>query len=278
MVRPWFAVVASVVVACGAPVSLPAGRQASKPEGLQEESSAEPDPKAQEFLLRDSTTASLAHGVGPSKIQPTATEAAVKFFVINKEDTSPFEGIVIKLTSPTGATFYTRETDAKGYAEILVPIGGTYDLEYLSLGRKKVSARVEVEEKPNLTLKLTLRYQPLGSKKSPPRFVLKGVEFAIGKATLRPESRKRLDTVVEYLKHKKSARIEISGHTDNVGKPAVNKKLSKKRAEACRDYIVSQGIDAGRVETIGYGDEKPLASNDTPKGRQKNRRIEATEL
>jgi outer membrane protein OmpA-like peptidoglycan-associated protein len=247
-------------------------------ERSQQESSAKPDPDAKEFELRDSTTASTAHGVGPSKVRPTATEAAVKFFVINKEDSNPFAGIVIKLTSPTGATYFTQETDAKGYAETLVPIGQTYDLEYLSLGRKKVSARVAVEEKPNLTLKLTLRYQRLGSEKTPPRFVLKGVEFATGRATLRPESRKRLDTVVEYLKHKRSARIEISGHTDNVGKPAVNKKLSEKRAEACRDYIVSQGIDVGRVETVGRGDERPLASNGTPEGRQRNRRIEAREL
>ncbi|MFI5301922.1 MAG: OmpA family protein, partial [Polyangiales bacterium] len=81
-----------------------------------------------------------------------------------------------------------------------------------------------------------------------------------------------------YLTHKKSARIEISGHTDNVGNPKTNKALSEKRAQACRDYLISKGIDGARVQAIGYGDERPIAPNDTEDGRQKNRRIEATEL
>jgi OOP family OmpA-OmpF porin len=63
-----------------------------------------------------------------------------------------------------------------------------------------------------------------------------------------------------------------------VGDANANKSLSEKRARACRDYIVSKGIDAGRVTAVGYGDEQPIASNDTTEGRQLNRRIEATEL
>jgi OmpA-OmpF porin, OOP family len=80
------------------------------------------------------------------------------------------------------------------------------------------------------------------------------------------------------MTHKKSARIEVSGHTDNVGKKKDNKRLSQKRADAVRAYLVSKGIDASRIDTIGYGDERPIAPNDTDQGRQKNRRIEATEL
>jgi len=88
----------------------------------------------------------------------------------------------------------------------------------------------------------------------------------------------RLDRVVEYMTHKPSARIRIAGHTDNVGNARANQRLSKKRAEAVRDYLVSQGIDGGRIEAVGYGDERPIAPNDTEEGRQKNRRIEAIEL
>jgi outer membrane protein OmpA-like peptidoglycan-associated protein len=84
--------------------------------------------------------------------------------------------------------------------------------------------------------------------------------------------------VVEFMAHKKTARIEISGHTDNVGNPKANKTLSAKRAQACRDYIVSKGIDKKRLDAIGFGDEHPIAPNDTEMGRQKNRRIEAKEL
>jgi outer membrane protein OmpA-like peptidoglycan-associated protein len=81
--------------------------------------------------------------------------------------------------------------------------------------------------------------------------------------------------MVEYMMHKKTARLEISGHTDDAGKKAANKKLSQERADAVRDYLVSKGIEADRIKAVGYGDEKPIAPNDTSEGRQKNRRIEA---
>ena len=104
------------------------------------------------------------------------------------------------------------------------------------------------------------------------------VEFDTGKATIRKESYPRLDRVVEYMTHKKQSRILITGHTDNVGKKASNKALSENRAQACRKYLVDKGIDGSRVQAKGFGDERPIAPNDTPDGRQKNRRIEAEEI
>lgn len=205
-----------------------------------------------------------------AKLQATDTEAALRFFVIDKQK-GPIEGIVISLTSPTGKVYYTEETDKEGFAELLVPIGQTYDLVYLSLGRRNVAAKVQVKNEARLNLKLTMRYELEEPRKA---FVL-DVQFATGKATLTPDSFARLDTVVEYLTHKKNARIEISGHTDTTGKKAVNKKLSQQRADSVRDYLVSKGVEADRVTAVGYGDEKPVAPNDTAEGRQKNRRIEA---
>src|SRR5205823_277129 len=98
------------------------------------------------------------------------------------------------------------------------------------------------------------------------------------KATIRPESFPRLDVVVEFMQHKKSARVEISGHTDNVGNPKTNKALSAKRAQACRSYLMSKGIDGGRITAVGHGAERPLVPNDTEDNRQQNRRIEVVEL
>ena len=226
-----------------------------------------------------------------AKLKPTHKLAAIRFIVVDK-DKGPIRGIVVSLTAPNGETFYTEETDKEGFAEVLVPVGQKYDLVYLSLGRKDVAAQVPVSDAPGQNIKLTLRYKRFNQKTPPPqkgeapakeappaeRFVLTGVQFDTGKATLRPESFPRLDEVVEYMTHKKSARIEISGHTDNVGNPASNKTLSQKRAESCRDYLVSKGIEASRIDAVGHGDEMPVASNDTEEGRQKNRRIEATEL
>lgn len=231
-----------------------------------------------------------------AKLVATDTQAAVRFFVIDK-DKGPITGVVVSLTSPTGEKYYTEETDGEGFAEVLVPVGKTYDLVYLSLGRRNVAAQVTVADEPRLNLKLTMRYKredlappiaaivpappPAPSEPAPPppppRFVLQGVQFDTGKATLTSGSAERLDTIVEYLAHKKSARIEISGHTDNVGKKKDNQKLSQQRADAVRAYLVAKGIEADRIQAVGYGDERPIASNDTPEGRQQNRRIEAME-
>jgi OmpA-OmpF porin, OOP family len=205
-----------------------------------------------------------------AKLQATDTMAALRFFVVDKQK-GPIEGIVVSLTSPTGKVYYTEETDQEGFAEVLVPIGQTYDLVYLSLGRRNVAAKVQVKNEPRLNLKLTMRYEREEPRKA---FVL-DVQFATGKATLTPDSFARLDTVVEYMTHRKKARIEISGHTDTTGKKSANKKLSQERADAVRDYLVSKGVEADRVTAVGYGDEKPIAPNDTAEGRQKNRRIEA---
>ncbi len=236
-----------------------------------------------EFVLRDSDGVKQAHGVAPSKIQATATEAAMKFVVLDK-DTGPIAGIVIALTAPNGTKYYTPETDAKGYTEVLVPVGSQYELVYLSLGSQDVTAKVTVTDEPRQNIRLTLRYQGYKAPASGAgagsneRFVLSGVTFDTGKAKIRPESFARLDTVVEYMTHKKSSRIEVSGHTDNVGNAKNNKALSQSRAQACRDYLVEKGIDESRIQAVGYGDERPIAPNDTEAGRQQNRRIEVTEL
>ena len=102
--------------------------------------------------------------------------------------------------------------------------------------------------------------------------------FDTGESTLKEESYVRLDRVVEYMTHKKSARIEFSGHTDSKGSAKKNMELSRKRAEACRQYLISKGIDESRIDAVGKGGEEPIAPNDTPEGRQKNRRTEAREL
>ncbi len=231
------------------------------------------------FVLNDSTSAKDAHGATESKIKPSKTEAALKFIVVDKEK-GPIEGIVIALAGPDGKKFYTKETDSTGYSEVLVPVGKKYGIVYLSLGRQEITTSVDVTDEPNQNIRLTLRYKRWEGKKKGEheRFVLSGVTFDTGKATIRPDSLPRLDGVVEFMTHKPSVRIEISGHTDNVGNPKSNKALSEKRAQACRDYLISKGIEASRIEAVGYGDERPIASNDTPEGRQQNRRIEATEL
>jgi len=229
---------------------------------------------AGEFQLRDSDAAKGAQGATKSKIKATKTDAAMKFFVTDK-DNGPIKGIVICLASPTSAQHCTDETDAEGYAEVLVPVGQKYDITYLSLGGGDIATTVTVTNEPKQNIKLTLRY-----KRPPPRtpFVLKGVSFDTATANIRHESLSRLDLVVDFMQRRKSAVVEISGHTDNVGKAKNNKALSLKRAQACRDYLISKGVDGSRMTTVGYGGERPAVPNDTEQNRETNRRIEVIEL
>jgi outer membrane protein OmpA-like peptidoglycan-associated protein len=233
-------------------------------------------PDAGDFVLHDSGGAAKeAKGAHASKIVATKTEAAIKFFVIDK-DKGPVKGVAICLTAPDGATkYYTDETDSEGYAEVLVPAGQKYEVTYLSLGRKDIATSVTVTNEPKQTIKLTLRYKALPP---PPPFVLTGVNFDTGKSIIRPESTGLLDVVAEFMKHRKSARVEISGHTDTVGKAKANKLLSSKRAEACRTYLIGKGIETARITAVGFGGERPIAPNDNAENRQKNRRIEVVEV
>jgi len=80
--------------------------------------------------------------------------------------------------------------------------------------------------------------------------------------------------LADVLKKKSTWKLEISGHTDNVGDKNANLVLSKKRAEALRNYLTSKGISATRMSVFYFGETKPIASNATPEGRQKNRRVE----
>jgi OmpA-OmpF porin, OOP family len=80
--------------------------------------------------------------------------------------------------------------------------------------------------------------------------------------------------VVAILKAYPTAKVRLEGHTDNTGDPAANKQLSLDRAKSVRDTMVANGIDAGRLDYARFGQERPIASNDTDDGRAKNRRTE----
>jgi len=100
------------------------------------------------------------------------------------------------------------------------------------------------------------------------------VLFQTGKFELKPEARERLAKVSGILLAYPTLKIAIEGHTDSVGGDDYNQRLSEQRAEAVRDYFVQQGVSQDSVTAQGFGKTQPIASNDTPDGRQKNRRVE----
>jgi outer membrane protein OmpA-like peptidoglycan-associated protein len=100
------------------------------------------------------------------------------------------------------------------------------------------------------------------------------VLFATGRADLKPGAANNLNQLVSFLAKYPARTIEIEGHTDSVGSDAYNVGLSQRRADAVRSHLVSQGVAAGRITTLGAGKGSPVASNDTAAGRQQNRRVE----
>ena len=104
--------------------------------------------------------------------------------------------------------------------------------------------------------------------------VLNNLFFDSNQATLKPRSRTELDRLVEFLRQDPSLRVEVGGHTDNVGTPAANLSLSQRRAQAVLTYLAGHGVPAARLRAQGYGEKKPLAANDTEAHRAQNRRIE----
>lgn len=103
---------------------------------------------------------------------------------------------------------------------------------------------------------------------------LNNVFFDFNQATLRDESKAELDRLFDVLANNKSIRMEIGGHTDNVGEKGYNQTLSENRAHAVVDYLIQKGIEADRLTYAGYGDKNPVAQNTTDEGRQLNRRVE----
>ncbi len=107
------------------------------------------------------------------------------------------------------------------------------------------------------------------------RFTADGIEFDTGSDRIRPTSRATLDEIGAMLREHTDLELEIEGHTDSQGSDATNQDLSGRRAASVRTYLIENyGIDAGRLSSVGYGEARPVASNDTPEGRQANRRVE----
>ncbi|MEM8703630.1 MAG: OmpA family protein, partial [Pseudomonadota bacterium] len=102
------------------------------------------------------------------------------------------------------------------------------------------------------------------------------IYFASGSARLDARSAPLLDSLVDIIVRCPDLNIEVGGHTDSDGGAAGNQRLSERRAAAVEDYIAAQNVSALRITSVGYGETRPVASNDTPDGKRRNRRIEFT--
>ena len=114
----------------------------------------------------------------------------------------------------------------------------------------------------------------LDSEKTVLLQALEGVKFKTNSDYLLPASLPKIDAVAEIMNNHPDYKLTIDGYTDNTGKSAYNHELSLKRANAVKARLITDGIAGSRITTHGYGEERPVATNDTVEGRAKNRRVE----
>jgi outer membrane protein OmpA-like peptidoglycan-associated protein len=132
----------------------------------------------------------------------------------------------------------------------------------------------KVEEKSFLT-QFTAYLADTSDTTLPKRFVFDDLNFETGTATLTPASQATVDELATILKANPGVQVTLEGHTDSTGNAAANRKLSQDRAAAVKAKLVGEGaIAPERIRTAGYGQERPLASNDSEDGRARNRRTE----
>ena len=142
--------------------------------------------------------------------------------------------------------------------------------------REVDAARYETAEVEDLNADLQREIDALKAKPTDRGLVLTlgDVLFETGRADLKSGAAANLNQLVSFLAKYPARTVAIEGHTDSVGGDDFNLGLSQRRADAVRSYLVSQGVEAGRITTMGAGKGSPVASNDTAAGRQQNRRVE----
>jgi len=103
---------------------------------------------------------------------------------------------------------------------------------------------------------------------------LDDVLFDFDKSNVKPEAGAILDRLVAFMNENKDKKVSLAGHTDSVGTEAYNLRLSERRVNSVKDYVVKKGVDSSRISGQGFGESKPIADNKTAEGRSKNRRVE----
>ena len=216
----------------------------------------------------------LLLGIIAATAQPATLpkDAQVEGTIVSMRHKRPLNNELIVFKSGKNGNEFQAVSDASGNFSTRLPAGDKYEI--FILGFKDSTSynfidipalgKNEFYKKP-----FTVNIEHQAAK----TFIVSNVEFDFGKATLRPESYAILDELVGYLE-RQSERIEIGGHTDNVGTKQKNMQLSLDRAQSVVDYLVSKGVDKDKIFAKGYGFADPLEDNKTEAGRQKNRRIE----
>jgi outer membrane protein OmpA-like peptidoglycan-associated protein len=197
----------------------------------------------------------------------------VKGTVTDIDSKLPLQANIQLFDVETGEKITTLTSDPKnGFFMITLPVGKDYMYNVSKDGYLFYSENFSLKEhdaiKPyNLDVALSKIKEGVS-------IVLKNIFFETNKAELKEESKTELDKLVDLLTKNPMLKIEIGGHTDNVGADADNLKLSDARARSVMAYLVAHGISADRLTARGYGETMPIADNNNVEGRALNRRTE----
>jgi outer membrane protein OmpA-like peptidoglycan-associated protein/tetratricopeptide (TPR) repeat protein len=206
-----------------------------------------------------------------SDVRPTRT-LWVRGRVFDKKTTKGLPSAVDLTDLLTKEVTSHIQTDEMGNYLITLPVGRDYAFNVNRKGYLFFSENFSLRNKtPDSTYHIDIPLQPIEANAT---IVLKNIFFDINKYELKPESQVELDNLVQLLKDNPALKIQINGHTDNVGKPADNLVLSDNRAKSVVQYLTSKGIDAKRLSFRGYGDTQPVSDNKTEESRAENRRTE----
>ncbi|MBI3501623.1 MAG: PD40 domain-containing protein [Bacteroidetes bacterium] len=235
-------------------------------------------PKNPVLNTEDNLLASLTEPIKETVIAkevavPTAAVSLLKGTIYDELTKKELEAdieLVDNQLNQVIATF--KSNSATGKYLVSLPAGKNYGIAVKKEGYLFHSENFDIPASASsqeFVKDIPMKNIAVGSK-----IVLKNIFFDFDKATLRPESTAELERLMKFLTDIPSMKIEISGHTDSKGADDYNMKLSQNRAQSVVDYLASHGIDKSRLTAKGYGETKPIATNDTDEGRQLNRRTE----
>ena len=234
--------------------------------------------KPMSVSIKDQLMSSIAQPIeDKSVIEPIQiTEKSLTVFkgkIIDAITKNPIYSEIKITLNKTGEEFITLNSNSStGKFLLSLPAGENYGISVLSDGYLFHSENFNIPI--NSGFDLVDKVIELKNIKVGSNITLRNVFFDLGKSKIKKDSYPELDRLVDLLNDISTLKIEISGHTDNIGNKDFNELLSMQRASAVLNYIVNKGINKNRLTAIGFGDSKPIDSNNTKVGRANNRRTE----
>ena len=233
----------------------------------------EPILNAEDKLLAGLDQAVRGVVIEPKVEVKSSRMAMLKGKVRDAKSKEPVEAILEVIDNEKNEIITTHSTDdVEGKFLFSLPAGKNYGIAVKAEGYLFHSENFILPDSTGFRMYekiIDLKKVEVGEK-----IVLRNIFFDYDKYTLRDESEAELERLTKLMEDNGTLRIEISGHTDSRGSAQYNQQLSQNRAKTVVEYLIEKGIDKSRLEFKGYGEEQPIASNDTSEGRQENRRTE----